>query len=421
MNYAYGSGQPRAIYFAQQFVKYNYVTFSFLLFGLVAIIANYPYFISGRYPIHDTLAVYQFFNHFYSELLYSKEIPLWLPYSAYGMPIDTYFLFSLGPFQYLSLALAYILKLKSTLPVFAFSLLLESMFLMFSTFIFLKHNLTSKIAIITSVCFVGLLAQYDIQLYWNFKILLPMPLCLYCVQRWSETLNPVLLLACMTNLLIWSFGALPYVIPFQFYVIVCYCCMLNVNGKHLHDINLKNMRGVIVKNLQQLQQRINILLSIPLLIMLGLSIKFIFQIKQVIETQLQYSTIAGRNPDLTVAVSSYMNHGGFTSWHKIMEMLNGMPIFKHELLPFTGIVCISLAIYGLFSKNKSKSHIALLISTLFIIAFSIGTTRVARIVYYLPQMNLFRHIAYVIAIGKLFLIMLAGFGIDAYINKKQQN
>lgn len=393
--------------------------FIFGIFLLIAILPNAPYLFYGKYPIHDTLTVFHFYSHFYSEVLLNHEVPLWLPNSAYGMPSESYMLFSFGPFEYLSMTVGYLLQIKNTLLLFISSLVLESMFLMCSSYLFLRHLLKSNLAIFASTCCIGLLAQYDIQLYWNFKILLPIPLGLYFAHKWYETLNPVFCLANIANLLILSFGSLPYVLPFQFYTIGIYWLVLCSHGKKLADFTKSHILSLIKVNLQHLYKKTNQLTSAALLAVISCSALFVFYIKDIIITQLEYSTFAGRNPDLTVSISSYMHHGGFTSWHKIMEMLNGMPIFKGELLPFTGRVCIIFALYGALSKLKSKAHIALIIATIFVITFSIEGLRVSRLMYYFPQMNLFRHIAYVITIGKLLTVMLAGFGIDAYINKKQ--
>ena len=394
----------------------------FLVFGVFLIIAVLPSWsplFKGKYPSHDTLTVFHFYSHFYSEIILNHEIPLWLPNSAYGMPSESYMLFSFGPFQYLTLAFGFIFNIKSTLLLFFSSLVLESLFLIYSSYIFLKHLLHNRLAILASTCCIGLLAQYDVQLYWNFKVLLPIPLCLYLIHRWYETLNPIFFLASITNLLVWSFGALPYVLPFQFYTLGCYWFILSAYGKKISDFTPSSLLSLIKVNLQNICKKPNLLIATPLMTVIGCSTIYIFYIKHLIKTQLGYSSFAGRNPDLTVSLGSYMHHGGFTSWHKIMEMLNGMPIFKGELLPFTGCVCIIFAIYGALTKPKSKAHIALIIATIFVITFSIEGLRVSRIMYHFPQMNLFRHIAYVITIGKLLTVMLAGFGIDAYINKKQ--
>lgn len=409
---------PARLYLRYSLRKYTYL-FTFSIFLLIAILPNAIFLFNGKYPAHDTLTVFHFYSHFYSEMLLNHEIPLWLPNTAYGMPSESYMLFSFGPLQYLSIAIGLLFKIKNTLLLFISSLVLESMFLICSSYLFLQHLLKSRIAIIASTCCIGLLAQYDVQLYWNFKILLPIPLCLYLIHRWYETLNPVFFLASITNLIIWSFGSLPYVLPFQFYMLGCYWLILSIYGKKISDFTPNDLFALIKTNLQLACKKINLLITALLTIVISCSSVFIFYIKNLIKTQLQYSTYAGRNPDLTVSVNSYMHHGGFTSWHKIMEMLNGMPIFKGELLPFTGCVCIIFAIYGAFSKHKNKAHIALIITTIFILTFSIAGLKVSRIMYYFPQMNLFRHIAYVITLGKLLTVMLAGFGIDAYINKRQ--
>ncbi len=411
--------QPRVRYIPRSLQNTDFL--AILIIMCVAFLANIAGFKYGYYPRHDTLTVYQFFSYFYSEIIHNKEIPLWLPYTAYGIPSDSYLIFSFGPFQYLTLFIGYIFKIENTLRLFVLSLIFDSAFLMFGAYLFLKHILRDKLPVIIAVTFIGLIAQYDVQLYWNFKILLPIPISLYFAHKFTETLNPAYVIAGIANLLLWSFGSLAYVMPLQFYTISCYCFFLIVFTLKLRDINKNNIRNLYERVKFQMKNRKNQICCILLFIIIGLCISIIITIQHVVINQMTYSASAGRELDLKVSVHSYIHHGGYIGWGKILEMLNGIPYCDNFLLPFTGIVCISFAIIGIFSKNKTKSHIALIMATLFIIAFSVKNTYVARIIYYLPGMNLFRHIAYVITIGKVFVIMLAGFGIQTCLDKNNKS
>lgn len=392
-----------------------------ILIICTAIIANIDTLAPYYYPKHDTLTVYQFFSYFYSEIIYNQEIPLWLPYTAYGIPSDSYLLFSFGPFQYLAIFIGCIFNITNTLHLFVTSLICESIFLMFGAYLFLRHIINNQLPVIISVIFTGLLAQHDIQLYWNFKILLPIPLSLYLAHKWIETLNPVYFLSSLANLILWSFGSLPYVIPLQFYIIACYCFFLIFYKIKIKDINKENILKIYETAKTQILNKKNQIYSLLPITTIGICLSVIITIKHVINREMAYSAAAGRQTNLKVSLDSYLNHGDFTDWHKVLEMLNGFPYCKNFLLPFTGIICIAFAIIGILSKNKTKSHVSLLISTIFIIAFSVKGTYVARIMYYFPEMDVFRHIAYVITIGKIFVVMLAGFGIQSFLKPNNQN
>jgi hypothetical protein len=385
---------------------------------IMSIIVNLQYFSSEYYPVHDTLTIFHFFSHYYSQILTTNEFPLWLPYTAYGIPIESYILFSFGPFQYLALAIGYLFNIQNTLDLFSISIIGDTLFLAFGTYLFCNHIFKDRIPTMVCVIFILLLAQYDQQMYWNFKILIPVPMTLYLAQKWLESLNLNYFITGMAMLLIWSFGALPYVIPFQFYVAACYGTFLILPNIKFKDLNLKNFIAIYQQTLSHLKQKNNKIISIFMLSILSICALMMTHIKHVMKNELTYSTNFGRNADLSVPVDSYLHHGGFYDSSKILEMLNGIPYTEHHFLPFAGMICIMFATYSLFCKKKSNSHIALIMTTIFVLSFSVISTQVAHIAYYLPKMNLFRHVGYVVTIGKILLIILSGYGIRAYLHKK---
>ncbi|MDF1758431.1 MAG: hypothetical protein P1U74_09075 [Legionellaceae bacterium] len=397
-------------------VNYKFVSILFIIAMSFAV--NLPSFVSGYYPIHDTLTVFHFFSHYYSQLINTNELPLWLPYTTYGMPIESYVLFSLGPFQYLTIAIGYLFKIQNTLTLFSISLVGDTIFLAFGTYLLCNHIFKNYLVTCICVTFLLLLAQYDQQLYWNFKVLIPIPMALYLGQKWVESLNPVFLISGLATLLITSFGSLPYALAFQFYVVSCYCIALVTLRLKWQDYNRKLFKDAYVQTLSHLHKKRNIILLTVLIVSLIICALMFIHIKLVMTNELTYSENIGRSNKLFVPLRIYLKYGGYTGLEKISEMLTGIPHCHQNLLPFSGLICISFTIYGLCCKPRSNAQIALLITFLFIVLFSIEKTTVARIIYYFPMMNLFRHIAYVITMGKIFLTILSGFGISAYLNKK---
>ncbi len=209
---------------------------SFIAVVFAAIAVNTPYFLRSYYPVHDTLSVFQFFSYYYSQILLLKELPWWLPATSYGMPIDSYILFSLGPFQYLAMGIGYLFNIKNSLLLFSLSLAGDTIFFAFGSYLFCRHILQDRLVAAICVVSILLLVQYDRQIYWNFKILLPLPLCLHLAQRGIENLNPAYLLLSIAALLSWAFGSIPYVLPVQFYVVAFYCgtlVLLRLRPRHI--------------------------------------------------------------------------------------------------------------------------------------------------------------------------------------------
>ena len=137
--------------------------FSLLVIVALCIIANTPYFIHDYYPVHDTLSVFQIFSYYYSELSLNGTFPWWMPLTAFGMPIDSHILFSFGPFQYLALAVGYVLDIKNTLYLFSASLALDSLLLGLGAFLFCQHILKDRFSSLVCVASILLLVLYDRQ------------------------------------------------------------------------------------------------------------------------------------------------------------------------------------------------------------------------------------------------------------------
>ena len=376
---------------------------------LVSIAVNIPSLSRAFYPMHDTLSVYQFFTYYYSQLVLSHTLPLWLPSSAFGMPIESYILFSFGPFQYLALLVGYLFKIQNAFALFSVSLIGDTLFLGFGTYLFCRHILEEQWIPIFCVTAALVLVQYDQQIYWNYKILLPLPLSLYWAQLGIERQNPAYLLFSVTNLLVWSFGSLPYVLPFQGYLVLCYALCLVVPSLTRENFRISSLDPFV----QKLKQHKTFWSSLGALVILCIAALMMSHIKSVMTDEMRL-IVGGRDGDMKVPLHVYLTYGGNVGYEKLIEMLTGFPTNA-----FVGITFFTFVLFSFFSKPISRSQLALTITILFVIAFTVSPTRVARIAYYvLPKMNILRHIGYLITIGKLLLIILSGFGIRAYLHKK---
>lgn len=381
---------------------------------IVSIAVNIPYLRHRYFPVHDTLSVFQFFSYYYSQLLQLKELPWWLPFSAYGMPIDSYILFSLGPFQYLTLALGYLLHIHDALLLFSISLIGDTLFFALGSYLFCRHILQDKIATIVCVISLLLLVQYDRQLYWNFKLLLPLPFCLYFAQRGIESLNPAYILLSLATMLSWAFGSIPYVLPVQFYVVMFYCVFLVLLNSKSRRIN----GSLLIKIKAHLTNRQNLFLMLGALLVIIFCTYMMYSIRSVMVNEMAYNAI-GRGSDFGVGLDYYLTYGGNTGPEKIPELLNGLPTsHPHDFLAFVGLVNLIFVVFSFFTGKKNNNQLALTLTALLVIAFTVTGTGVAQMAYVLPGMNVVRHVGYFITIAKMLIIILSGFGIHAYLHKQ---
>lgn len=390
---------------------------SIIFLILVSIAVNIPYLKRSYFPVHDTLSVFQFFSYYYSQLLTQHEFPWWLPSSAYGMPIDSYILFSFGPFQYLVLGVGYLFSIKNSLLLFSISLIGDTLFFAFGSYLFCRHILQDRLPTIICVLSILLLVQYDRQIYWNFKVLLPLPLCLYWMQLAIERRNLGYLLLLFATLLSWAFGSIAYVLPVQGYVVGCYGLLLILQNFKWHHFRGSTCIQLLKQMINNFKYRDNLWLSLAALSIICLCLYMMFDIRSVMMNEMAYNA-TGRNANLGVGLDYYLSYGGNTGPEKITEFLNGLPTsHPHDFLAFIGLVNVIFVIKSLFSKQKSPSQIALTLTAILVIAFTVTATGVAQAAYVLPGMNMVRHIGYFITLAKLLLIILAGFGLRAYLHE----
>ncbi|MDP3704436.1 MAG: hypothetical protein Q8R24_00820 [Legionellaceae bacterium] len=390
---------------------------SALFIILLSIAVNIPYLKRSYFPVHDTLSVFQFFSYYYSELLTHHELPWWLPASAYGMPIDSYMLFSFGPFQYLVLGIGYLFHVQNALLLFSLSLIGDTLFFAFGAYLFCRHILHDRLPTFICVLSILVLVQYDRQIYWNFKLLLPIPLCLYWMQLAIERCNLGYLCLMFATLLSWAFGSIAYVLPVQFYVTICYGLLFILFNLKMHHLRGSSLHQLFKQWVKNITQRENLLLLLAGLGIIGMCVYMMYSIKSVMMTDMAYNAI-GRDANLGVGLDYYLNYGGNTGPEKITEFLNGLPTsHPHDFLAYIGLINVIFVLNSIFSKRKSPSQVALTLTALLVIIFTVTATGVAQIAYVLPGMNMVRHIGYFITIAKLLLIMLAGFGLQAYLHE----
>ena len=113
-----------------------------------------------------------------------------------------------------------------------------------------------------------------------------------------------------------------------------------------------------------------------------------------------------------VSLATYLSYGGFTGAQKLFEFVTGQTIHpRSEFLGFFGVTGLILLIYAVVVVERSRIFYSFFGSFYYLLFYlPYRDTGVARIVYYLPGMDHFRHIAYMLSSAKWLAIICAGFG-----------
>jgi hypothetical protein len=386
-----------------------------MLIFLFTLGINLKYFDKNYYPVHDTLSVFEFFSYFYSEIFYNDTIPLWIPHTAFGMRSESYIFFTFGPFQYIAILIGKFLNLTNTLLLFNTSLLIESFFLATSLFYLLKKINNQSIIPLILTLISTFVIFYDRQIYWNFKILIPIPIALFFIHKFFEARRTENILLSFISLLIFSFGSVGYTLVVQFYVILIYFISLYLlKSKFKFRSNLLDPKFKFYFNRLRKVSLISSFILVALIINL-----IIFKLS--IQKSFSYAG-PGRNKDFNVEKSVFLNYGGNGEINKIFEFLIGIPYsHPHDFHNYVGISVLVFFFIGLFFIRKERIFIPSCCVILFLLLLTTPEIGIANYFYYLPGMSQVRHVAYFLPMVKLFIIIVASLGLKNFSQFKNVN
>ncbi len=362
----------------------------------LAIFGTLRYFEPTFFPTLDTGYAYQIFALALAELRSTAQLPMWVPESNYGMTADT-FLLVFGPSQYLFLLLGVLLKV-SALNLFLASLALDQFIFLFGiALISWRLFAPARSIIIYCVVACALVIVLDNQMAFNFKVFEALPLIFYLVMIGIERARAFYFLCGAALLVAFTFGNITYAVPFQFYGLALFAIILWLTSGRRYERIAATVRGAA--------EPINV---VPLAGMICL-ITILFYVVARIQAEMAFSNLS-RGADLTVSLDDYLSYGGYTGISKLSEFVTGQTVhLRSEFLGFFGVTGLAVLLYAAIVE-RSRMFLCLIAVLLFVILFTVRETGLAQIVYYLPGMDKFRHIAYMLSSVKWLAIVCAGFG-----------
>lgn len=379
--------------------------FVLVLPAALSIAAMCRYYNAIYYPTLDTGWYYQVFAYALADLRDTGQFPMWVPESNYGMP--AYFLLgALGPSQYLFLLAGLLLKF-SALNLFLMSLALDQFIFLFGIAL-LSRRLFYTAPEIVAYCVVScaLVTVLDNQMGFNFKIFQTLPLSFYLVLIGIERARAAPLFCAATLLLAFEFGNILYVLPFQLYCLVIFGIFLWVTSED----RVKRLFAT----LRSIREPANAVILAGAICLAGILFYLALRLKSEM-----IPADASRGSDLSVSLETYLSYGGFTGAQKLLEFVTGQTIHpRSEFMGFFGVTGLVLLIYAVVVAERSRIFYGFFVVLLFVILFTVRETGVARIVYYLPGMDHFRHIAYMLSSAKWLAIICAGFGFFHFTTTK---
>ena len=365
-------------------------------------VCNLPYLDPAFIPIHDGMQNYQIFHYFYNELLTNGEFPRWIAYGSYGIPADFVQWVGLSPAQYLAGGVGWLLGVENTLLLFKFSMLFAVAMFAFGLSL-LSQRLFSTLLTRFMVVAGGILAvNWLYQPFWDFYVFYLLPLVIYLVIRYCDSGRAGFLWLAGIVELFSLVGNLSYIAPVHFWLVLVPLVL---------PIFIR--QPGLLTGLWQRQNRLHPYLA--LFILLGLLLAYFALHSVDFTTSLQ----PGRDPESArVPLKNFLSYGGYNLQAALLGMVSGYLVYTDNSF-YVGLPPLLLFVYALFTV-RNPFFLGLGLSILAIAWLSFGGL-FARLVYYLPGMDLFRHLALMFGIWKILLLLAAGFGLERLLTRKKED
>ncbi len=378
-------------------------TFLYLVFFLLLI--NLPSLLNYTFFFHDTLYSFVLFHLAYSEFFFNRELLQWLPFSTYGVQNDFLGISLLSPANYFVGIIGGILKIRSVLLLYKISLFLEQLIFLAGMYALskslFKNKATIAVVCISSIGSTVLLTQIGL----NFRFYYCIPLAIYFLRLFLTKYKPQFLVLTLNILILSVLGSAPYcavIIFFEFFLIFIFLL-----PSHCRDLR----RFLDIK-------RKDVIVTGILLIGLALVTYAFFYISLHLNDFTEILS-SGRDPvTKKTPLDVFLTYGGQVRFKKFLDLF--VPkYFTHyfsDMSLYIGLIPLPFIIYGI-SKARNPMWYALATTVVVMGLFSLGGI-VSRAFYYIvPGMKYYRHIGLTIGSFKMFLPLLAGFGIDYLLER----
>jgi hypothetical protein len=361
---------------------------------------NLPYFDPHVVPIHDTFYNFANFHVFYGELFSHGDLASWYPYGTYGLPSDFEQAASLSAFDYLAGALGALLRVRDALWLFKLATLGELVALVAGVYLLARRLFPSPdTALALGIAAAGS-AVWTVQQWWDLRLYYLLPLVLYFAVRFQEGRRPEHLWLAGATGVAWALGTTPYAVPLQALVVA----------------------SVVAVALGRELPRRAAALAAPTrrgLLALGLFAAAACAYLWFVPHALDHVGLHAPDRDPVtgqVSLKTFRSYGGNANLVIVANaLLFGWPLqfqwgsafdnsFYLGLVPLVGLA-LALA------RERSRTFLALLVAAVALVLLSFGGL-FTTLVYYLPGMAWYRHVALVYGLVKVLLLLASGYGIE---------
>ncbi len=369
----------------------------------IAVLINLPALLGYILPMHDTMFMFQTFYYFYNNLFVAGDIPRWLLFGLYGVQSDNSLIAILSPATYFVGAIGYVAGIKDVLFLFHLSLLVEELIFLFGIYLLagclFARKSTVFIVSLTALCGSFLMVQFLL----NFHIYSMLPIMIYLLIKAFRTCSYRHIALSMLVFIISLFGNPPYFAPIPALAMLVVFVALFISS-------FKDLRGFLRPSKTDIIA--TVFFFSTFIVVAALYYWFISN-----AMNHTHGIYIGRDPvTLKTDLSTFLKYANDSAFEKFKGLVWPSKFFFDDLTLHVGFVTLLFALFGLVTARRAISLSFVAVMVVFGLLSLGGKTPVAEFLYHhFPMMDYFRHIRDVVSNYKLFIPLLAGFGLERYL------
>ena len=369
-------------------------------FFILLLLSAVPYidlFTRQWVPIHDTFQVTNILHWILSDFAHNAEIPLWQPYINSGVGTNWYIAFTLSPAIALLSPMTLVGKSINVVHLQYLGFFFDELLLLTGSYLLANLLFKSRLAQIFVCATVVGTTFWIAQPWFNFHLFYAFPLSLFFLVRGSHRNELWAIIMSGAILLITAFGNLPYFPPVQGLILTVFAipCLWAFHFDFLVALKKSGRKEIAAAMLV-------IVAGLLYFILLSYGADFV-----------NYNL--GRTKGNVVDIEDFLRYGAFTGLSKFTELFTGTS-WNIDMTTYGGVLLLPLALFGL-TWATTRAIVPFAIAFLFTLLFSLGDASfVAPISYHFPGMHYFRHVGFVAPMAKIFLVFIAGFGFQRFVD-----
>lgn len=386
------------------------VNFDFILLIGFLLLLNIPYFVSAfRFlPAHDSMMHVLNFASIYKEYFFQGDLLSWMPYRLYGSSFDIFFISAMAPPFYLVMLLGKLTGITDSLWLFKTAVLLEQLVVLVGIYLLTKRIFVRRATMLfVSAGVLAVSAFWGIQITLNFRLYCIVPLLLYLIVRFYDTGS-------------WEYLSSAGLLIMFYYVAGCglaatvFSTFFTITfGGGLYLFHAKTL----YKRMKSFWKLPSLCLAFCLVVLTASALHFSL-------STFYHSVLytPARDPFTgKINLSTFLTYGSHITPNNLLEFIYAVPSSGDQTL-YIGIVPLVFLFYALLIPSQRPIFKVLTISTGLFGLFTLSYfSFVAPLSYsILPVFSYIRHLGLMRAPLKIFLLLLAGFGIDHYLDPSKQ-